>query len=310
MNISNPGVLIGLALVVLVLLGIGPIGWVLLAGGAGGAGYVWWTKRTWDRRSEADVKALVAQRPMLSLSEQVKGLLTGETRARLLLAREQQSELHDLKGRHGSLVAKHNQLQQQHHALRQEKKELDQSHRRLQQEQHGLRRLHSDTVNTLQRARRALLPSEEERICAVFCAWCQTAGGHIRKVDRFRDTLHDEFPDVDVRLIYRDGNRHDLIFNEEATGGPSYWLVTTSDDLLLFPRPRTPQIFRELEPVYGGRLSPQHVTHVVPALVEQTVDGFVLRRPGLVSATAPPERYVPPESVEDAAPVRVNGGTG
>jgi FtsZ-binding cell division protein ZapB len=269
---------------------------VLLLGGGGTAAFlVFRTRKQWNTLSDKAKRDKIADASMTSVGDQVRGLLTGETTRRLAFCEERLEEFVELKQQHKQLQSEHRQLQHNHDQLQtahdrlqREKRSLKQNYRQLED--------HLDEVSgVLDRARDELSRSVEEKITDLFCTWCSSAGGHVGKVDQFRDVLQENFEGAQVRLLYRDSNSHELVFQDEPVGA-TYWFVTLDDVQILLPRPRNPQVFRELPPVYGGRLLPQDVEHVIPARVTRENDEFVLSRPGLVSSTPRDKRYIPPRA--------------
>jgi hypothetical protein len=126
--------------------------------------------------------------------------------------------------------------------------------------------------------------SQTQQIADIFLEWCRNAGGNLGRLQLFGDKLKSYVSSAEVQEIKRDRDSNVVTFVTDIAGDPiEYWMVTLNRVSMLFPRPLTPQRFKELDPVFEGEAAPQTLRSIDPALVHQEGNRWVLDKPGQVS---------------------------
>jgi hypothetical protein len=126
--------------------------------------------------------------------------------------------------------------------------------------------------------------SQTQQIAEIFLEWCRNAGGNLGRLQLFGDKLKSYVSGAEVQEIKRDRDSNVVTFVTDIAGDPiEYWMVTLNRVSMLFPRPLTPQRFKELDPVYEGEAAPQTLRSIDPALVHQEGSRWVLEKAGRVN---------------------------
>jgi len=118
---------------------------------------------------------------------------------------------------------------------------------------------------------------------AIFVGWCREAQGNVGSVNDFAEALRDRQPGAAVTLLYRDGNSNEVKFVSDGARDPiEYWLVTTTRQSMLLPRPLNRSKFRELSPIFTGSAAPATIRSIESARVRRDGDYWVLLSQGSV----------------------------
>lgn len=133
-------------------------------------------------------------------------------------------------------------------------------------------------------------PSSEEKnqketskkIAETFVEWCKTAGGRVRKFDRFQDHLNDKMRRADARTIQYERDSVSDEFLEDARNGVTYWLVDADGERFALPHPTNRNRFGNLQPVYRGDASPKNLEGIEPARLTSEAGRLVLDESGRV----------------------------
>jgi hypothetical protein len=126
--------------------------------------------------------------------------------------------------------------------------------------------------------------SVADEIGSAFVEWCRLARGNVHRIADFSEALGNRLNGADVRVLSRDRDTNEITFVSDGAGDPvEYWMVTVGGASMLLPRPLNQESFKELHPVYEGKVDPQSLRSIEPALIRQDGASWVLQAPGRVS---------------------------